>query len=133
MKPASIMIVENNTALRNILRHAFENRGYITWTCPAPEIAISIFSAIQPSIVILDLDFEGFNSLPLIDAWRVLSPETRVIVESTCTDDTRMQEAIVHGAHACLAKPFDLLPLFELLERDFPHGPFSAAPFSQAA
>jgi DNA-binding NtrC family response regulator len=133
MKPASIMIVENNTSLRNILRHAFECRGYITWTCPAPEIAISIFSAIQPSIVILDLDFEGFDSLQLLDAWREMAPETRVIVESACADDARMQEAIEHGAHACLAKPFSLPPLFELLEKGSPHGPASASPLSQAA
>jgi len=52
------MIVETNTDLRNTLRHAFEDRGYMTWTCPAPELAISIFTVVQPSIVIVDLDFQ---------------------------------------------------------------------------
>src|SRR5258708_26467952 len=112
MRPATIMIVENNADLRDTLRHAFEDRGYKTWTCPAPEIAVSIFSAIRPSVVILDLDFEGFNSLPLIDALRELSPDTRVIVESKFADDKRMRDAIDHGALACLAKPYALPPLF---------------------
>lgn len=120
MKPLSIMIVENNTDLRNTLRHAFEDRGYLTWTCPAPEIAVSIFAAIQPSVVILDLDFEGPNPLRLIDAWRELSPNTRVIVESTATDAVRMREAMDRGAYAFLVKPYSLEPLFDLLEKEIP-------------
>jgi len=80
MKPLSIMIVENNPNLRQILRHAFEDRGYLTWTCPAPEIASCIFGAIHPSIVILDLEYEEPAYLHLIEDWKELSPETRVII-----------------------------------------------------
>ena len=80
MKSVSIMIVENNPHLRSILRHAFEDRGYLTWTCPGPEIATSIFGAIHPNIVLLDLDFEGAELLHLIQSWKELSPETRVIM-----------------------------------------------------
>jgi DNA-binding NtrC family response regulator len=123
MKPTSIMIVENNPDLRNILRHAFEDRGYLTWTCPGPEIAVCIFIAVQPAVVILDLDFLGSDVLRLIDAWRELSPQTRVIVESTKTDSGEMRAVMAHGAHAFLSKPFKLPPLFELLEKDIPPCP----------
>jgi DNA-binding NtrC family response regulator len=130
---ASIMIVENNADLRNTLRHAFEDRGYTTWTCPAPEIAVSIFRAVQPSIVIVDLDFEGFDVLPLIDAWREIAPHTRVIVESTTADADRMREALAHGAQAYLTKPYSLAPLFELLEKEIPTTPPAADPVKKAA
>jgi two-component system, chemotaxis family, chemotaxis protein CheY len=120
MQPVSIMIVENNTDLRNTLRHAFEDRGYLTWTCHAPEIAVSIFAAIHPSVVLLDLDFEGARPMELLDAWKEMSPHTRVIVESTTADAHRMREAIDHGARAFLIKPYTLAPLFDLLEQEMP-------------
>jgi DNA-binding NtrC family response regulator len=133
MRNTSIMIVENNTDLRNTLRHAFEDRGYITWTCPIPEIAVSIFQAVLPSIVILDLDFEETNTLQLIDRWRQLAPQTRVIVESRTADTSRIRDAMAHGAHAFLTKPYALSPLFDLLEKDIPTDPPTSAPLSQAA
>jgi len=123
MKTASVMIVEKSTDLRNTLRHAFEDRGYLTWTCPALEIAVSIFAAVQPHVVLLDLDFEGPNSMHLIEIWKKTAPNTRIIVESTMADAGRMQEAMRHGAHAFLVKPYQLAPLFNLLEEDIPPMP----------
>ena len=127
------MIVETNTDLRNTLRHAFEDRGYMTWTCPAPELAISIFTVVQPSIVIVDLDFQGINVLHLLDIWRDIAPHTRVIVESTTADANRMREAMDHGAHAFLTKPYSLPPLFDLLEKDIPTDPPGSTPLKKAA
>ena len=129
LKSVTIMIVENNSDLRNTLRHAFVGRGYLTWTCRAPEIAVSIFDSIQPSVVILDLDFEEGHVLDLLDIWRERSPKTRVIVESASADAERVQEAMKHGAHAFLTKPFALAPLFHLLEYGVPPTP----PITKAA
>jgi DNA-binding NtrC family response regulator len=123
VKSVSIMIVEDNSDLRNTLRHAFEDRGYLTWSCPTPEIAVSIFETVQPSIVILDLDFEGSQLFDLLDSWRKLSPTTRVIVESATADAERIQEAINHGAHAFFSKPYSLVPLLHFLENGVPPAP----------
>ncbi len=120
MRHVSIMIVEDNTDLRNTLRHAFEDRGYITWTCPGPEIALSIFSAVQPNIVILDLDMGGPDPLDMISIWKESSPHTRVVVESQSADRVRMREAMDRGALAYLMKPYTLAPLFDLLEKEIP-------------
>ncbi len=129
MKYVSIMIVENNSDLRNTLRHAFEDRGYLTWSCRAPEIAVSLFETVRPTVVILDLDFEDGHSFDLLDIWRERSPKTRVIVESASSDAERMQEAMKHGAHAYLTKPYSLAPLIRLLENAFPPTP----PLTKAA
>jgi DNA-binding NtrC family response regulator len=123
LKSVSIMIVENNSDLRNTLQRAFEDRGYLTWTCRAPEIAVSIFETVQPSIVILDLDFEGADLLKLLDSWHEHSPQTRVIVESANSNADRVREVMRHGALAFLAKPYSLVPLFHLLENGIPPSP----------
>jgi len=118
MKPVSIMIVDDNADYRDQLRHAFEDRGYLTWTCPGHEIAESIFAAIQPNIVVLDLDLGETNPLDLIDAWREMAPGTRILVELTVPDVHRLRQALDHGAHAFVIKTHSFAPLFDLLEKE---------------
>ena len=74
------MIVQKNSDFRNILRHAFEVRGYLTWTCPAVEFAHSIFTAVQPNIVILDVEWEDADPVELANRWKEMSPDTKVIM-----------------------------------------------------
>jgi DNA-binding NtrC family response regulator len=128
VKSVSIMIVENNSDLRQTLRHAFEDRGYLTWTCRNPDIAVSIFESIQPSVVILDLDFDE-NVLQILESWRLIAPDTRVVVESAEANTERIRAAMERGAHAFLTKPFSLVPLFQLLEDGMP----PADPITKAA
>jgi DNA-binding NtrC family response regulator len=117
MQPASIIIVENNTDVRDSLRHAFEDHGYRTWTCPGPEMAESIFDAVQPNVVLLDLDLEGAHPYQMMDSWRTQCPHMCVIVESEQADAGRVREAMDHGAQAFLVKTHPLTSLFALLEQ----------------
>jgi DNA-binding NtrC family response regulator len=133
MKPASIMIVETDTDLRNTLRHAFETRGYLTWTCPFPEMAESIFTAILPDVVFLDLDLEGRDLILLIDAWKELAPQTCFVVEGLAADTLRMQEAIDHGARTYFVKAGPIGPLVNLLEKEHPPHGVPDSPFTKAA
>jgi len=71
--------------------------------------------------------------LHLLDIWRDIAPHTRVIVESTTADANRMREAMDHGAHAFLTKPYSLPPLFDLLEKDIPTDPPGSTPLKKAA
>lgn len=123
MKLKSIMIVEMNLELRNLLRHAFESRGYLTWTCPLAELATSIFEAAQPSAVILDLDVETIDCTSLIEEWHRKDPRAKIIVESGDGNMDRIRKAMDHGAEAFLSKPYSLAPLFELLEKEIPAEP----------
>jgi DNA-binding NtrC family response regulator len=133
MKPTSVMIVENNPDLRTTLRHAFEDRGFITWTFPSPEIAISIFSTFQPTVIILDLDVAGSQACEMIDTCREQCPLASLIVESNSEDSARMQEAMEHGAQAFLVKPYALAPLFEIINQKIPPRPPMVIPMTQAA
>jgi DNA-binding NtrC family response regulator len=111
------MIVETNREMRNLLRHAFEHRGYLTWTCPSLEIAACVYEAIHPDVVLLDLDFEGLDCVTFLEMWHRESPKTKIIVESASNNKDRIDLAMEHGAHAFLQKPYSLPPLFELLEK----------------
>ena len=125
MKTVSIIIVENDSELRNKLRHAFESRGYVAWNCRDPEFVACLLESVQPSIIILDLDISDFEGdiFAVMGTWHTLSPKTRVIVESANSDAERMRKALVHGAEAFLTKPFSLDPLFNLLDNTISSAP----------
>ena len=133
MNEISVMIVENNPDLRNILRHAFEDRGYVTWTFPSHEIAVSIFSTFQPTVIVLDLDVVGAEAFEMIEACKEKCPLASLIVESQTADTERMVEAIKHGAQAFLVKPYTLAPLFEILDKKIPLVSAMVIPMNQAA
>ncbi len=79
MNSESIMIVETNPEMRNVLRHAFETRGYLTWTCPAVGLAECIFEAVQPSLVVLDVEMSPSIDR-LIRQWHEQAPLSRIVV-----------------------------------------------------
>jgi len=116
MKTASVMIVEHNPDIRNTLRHAFEDRGYLTWTCPGNDMAPSIVSSMHPNFVLLDLDSEDEKTLDLLDTLKEISPSTRIILGGRIRDARRIREAMDHGAEAFLIKQCPLQTLFEILE-----------------
>lgn len=134
MKPTtSVVIVECNADLCNILRHAFVDRGYVTWTFPSPEIAVSIFSTIQPAVIVLDLDVAGSQAIKLIEFCRKQCPRAAIIVESGTADAERMREVLKHGAQAFLVKPYALAPLFEILDKKAPPASPAIVRMDQAA
>ena len=112
------MIVEMDAQMRNYFRHAFIARGYKTWTCPWPEIANSIFTAVHPELILLDWDGRDARALELLDTWKKTDPETRVIIESDTADAPRMEMAMDHGADAFVVKSLSLVTLFHLIENE---------------
>jgi len=125
MESVSIIIVENSTELRNTLRNAFEKRGYIALNCRNPEMVVPLLETFHPHIMIVDLDIPDFEGdiFELMTVWHQISPHTRLIVESASADPERLRQAVIHGAEACLTKPYSLPPLFRLLESPVPGVP----------
>lgn len=123
----SVIIVEQDGDLRKRLMDAFESRGYVTWTCPAPEVATCIAAAVRADIVLLDLDIAGPKALDFLKLWKEMAPDTRVVVESSEIDPETMRRMMEQGADAFVLKPLALSPLFNLLEIGEPP-PYHSAP-----
>ncbi len=126
MRNATVIIVEKDSAIRNQLMCAFEERGYWTWTSPSPEMAFSIFSYVEPTVILLDLDGQEPEALELLAGCKKNSPQTLLIVEAGDTDAAQMKAAMDYGADAFLVRSFSLAPLFDILEKDIPPAPHLA-------
>jgi PAS domain S-box-containing protein len=101
-----ILLVDDNTDVRRLLRTKLEATGYheIVGEAADGAEAIEMAQLLQPDVVLLDLampHMDGLQALPQILA---LVPDVRVIVLSGFDQETMADKAFALGAHAYLEK-----------------------------
>lgn len=107
MGKASILVVEDDKAIRNLMVTTLEMQHYTHFTAETGEAAISQAVSCQPDIVILDLglpDMDGVEIIRKIRSWS----NNPIIVVSARSEDRDKIEALDAGADDYLTKPFSV-------------------------
>jgi two-component system response regulator RegA len=104
---ATLLIVEDDDALRERLRRAFEERGIDVRSAGTLAQAREIAAADPPEYVVLDLRVGQENGLALIPMLLDLDRETRVVVLTGYGSVATAVEAVRRGAVHYLTKPAD--------------------------
>ncbi len=107
---ARILVVEDDTLIREVLEMALLGEGYVVDTAGDGISAVEYLSTETPDLVVLDL------ALPLIDGFQVCQVIRRqsatasvpVLVVSALASATAIRAAYRAGADVYLDKPFDL-------------------------
>lgn len=105
MNKPLILVVEDDSAVRNLITTTLETQGYQYHTASTGEG--SIFEAVskQPDIMILDLglpDMDGVDIIKKVRAWSNMP----IIVVSARSEDRDKINALDSGADDYLTKPF---------------------------
>jgi CheY-like chemotaxis protein len=106
--PRSVLVVEDEDALRRVVRDLLERDGFIVYEARDGAQALDEIDRAAPDIVVLDLD------LPRLDGYGVLShlrsrPATRdlpVIVLTAKGDEDSEVRVFEYGASEYITKPF---------------------------
>lgn len=108
MKPAQILIVEDDKKMRLALREIMTNEGYVVDTVETGEAALGRADGNGYDLVITDLKLPGIDGMDVLRAIRKSRPETSVvIITAYATVDTAV-EAMREGAEDYISKPFNL-------------------------
>ncbi len=108
MKPAQILIVEDDQKMRLALREIMANEGYSVDTVENGEAALERAGGKGYDLVITDLKLPGIDGMDVLRAIRASRPETGVvIITAYATVDTAV-EAMRDGAEDYISKPFNL-------------------------
>jgi len=102
-----ILIVDDDTSIRKILRIALEAKGYKTSEAASKKEAIELIALDFPKLVLLDLqlpDGSGENLVKEIRQWT----EIPVIVLSVMSEDEDKIRLLDSGADDYLTKPFSM-------------------------
>ena len=107
MKKYSILIVEDDKAIRSLIQTALEAEQFGVITAYNGASAIVQARTQTPSIILLDLGLPDTDGIQVIDEIRK-SSTVPIIVVSARSEDTDKIEALNHGADDYVSKPFNV-------------------------
>jgi two-component system KDP operon response regulator KdpE len=107
MMKVSILVVEDDKAIRNFISATLDIHSYNCFTAENGEQAMILATSHKPDIIILDLglpDIDGVDIIKKIRAWS----NCPIIVVSARSEDKDKIEALDSGADDYLTKPFSV-------------------------
>ena len=119
MNKLSILVVEDDSSVRNLMATALKAHDYKFLTAANGESALLEASSHNPDIVLLDLglpDMDGVDIIKKIRTWSNMP----IIVISARSEDSDKIEALDAGADDYLTKPFsveELLARLRVMQR----------------
>lgn len=111
MKPASILMVDDDGAFRHVMSGELKRLGYEVETAASGEEAVKCVAAGEHDVVLLDLRLPGMSGLETLQSVIAKAPSTEVIMLTGHGSIDTAIEAIRIGAFDYVVKP---CPLDEL-------------------
>ena len=113
----SVLLVDDDWALCEVLARAFEARGFSARTAQTAAKARQQAAEYPPECAVIDLNLPGGSGLPLVPALIALDPNTRIVVLTGYGSIATAVEAIKLGATHYLTKPTDADTIMRALFR----------------
>lgn len=114
MNKLLILVVEDDTSVRNLITTTLNAHDYRYLTAPNGQTAILEASSHNPDIVLLDLGLPDIDGVEVIEKIRTWS-NMPIIVISARSEDTDKIDALDAGADDYLTKPFSVVELLARL------------------
>ena len=106
--PATILLVEDETALRSLMRRIMERSGYVVLEAEHGAQALERCESHEGAIdlVVSDIVMPTMGGQEMAHRLREIRPSSRLLFVSGFTDDEVMQQGIIIPGSAYLQKPF---------------------------
>ncbi len=103
----TILLVEDNDQVRQLIRRILENKGYQVFDTGSPPEALALFERHRSSIQLLltDVVMPQLSGRQLAEKLLASCPELKVLYMSGYTEDVALRHGIVEASVAFLQKP----------------------------
>ncbi|MEW5762452.1 MAG: response regulator [Bacillota bacterium] len=112
-----LLIVDDQPAIRQLIREALAGEGYEVKTAASGCEAIAFVAARRPDLIITDLKMPGMNGLEMLAEIQRIAPGIPVILITAYGELSSTQEAERVGVRRLLIKPFDINDLRAVVRR----------------
>ena len=106
MESIKILIVDDETVIREGLKRVLERESYIVETCSSGYTAIEIMQNQEFDLIITDLKMPGMSGIEVLKSVRTLQPHIPVILITGYASIDTAVEAMKNGASDYISKPF---------------------------
>ena len=121
MNTATVLIIEDDHALLEMLRLETRARGYAVLSAASLGEARRVIGEARFEVSLVDLTLGADSGLDAIRAIRQESPDTEIVVISASTSLAAAVASYDLDAFAFVSKPFDIDQLFATVERAVEH------------
>lgn len=112
-----ILLVEDEPAVRDLLRHALERRGYHVDTGATGAEGLALCDELEPpDLLITDLILPGATGPVIVEKLRQRAPAVKVLLMSGYAEHPLLDAAQAAG-EPCLVKPFEITSFSETVAR----------------
>lgn len=108
MDQANILVVEDESGMRNTLAANLEDQGYRVAACKSGKEAIAYIQQHLPDVVIADLRLPDASGLQILETLKEINPEAAFILMTGYATLETAVEAVNEGAFAYVTKPFSM-------------------------
>ncbi len=107
-EPASVMVVDDDPVIRELLAAFLTQRGYQVLTARDGEAALAVVNEKSPGLIILDIHLPDMNGVAVLRELRAREYHGGVIVLSGTREERMLKDMLSMGAVDLMTKPFDL-------------------------
>src|SRR5262245_13235584 len=102
-----LLIVDDDDALRGMLRELFQDAGYRVWDAPSAEDALELTRDHELDAVLSDVNMPGRSGIELVGELRRVRYDTPVVLMTAFASVSSAVEAMRAGAFDYITKPFE--------------------------
>ena len=114
-----VMVIEDTPEVQELLREALADEGYRVLLAATGEAALEALDAVQPDVILCDLNLPGIGGVQLLQAIRQRwgGEAAALIVVSA---QAHIAEPVRELTHAIVPKPFSLDELMAIIRELLP-------------
>jgi DNA-binding NtrC family response regulator len=116
-KKSSILVVDDEDALRTVLSGELASEGYDVRTAADGDEAVTEMGKATFDLVLLDIKMPRMNGFEVLKFIKEKHPKTKVVMLTGFADLKNAIESKKLGADDFVSKPYDLVDLLTTIER----------------
>ncbi len=116
LESATVLLVDDDDAVRSVVRAGLEMRGFRVMDASSGEAALRLADAQTPQIAVIDYAMPGMDGAETAEQLRRRLPNLPIILASGHAD-TAAVERVLGGAASVMRKPFDIAALSDEVTR----------------
>lgn len=105
-KLGSVLVVDDENSIRNILQRILEEAGYDVATAANGQEALDKVSQLMPEVVVLDIKMPGMSGMEVLQRIATNWPDVGVVMASAIGHTQIAVDAMKRGAYDYITKPF---------------------------
>ncbi|MGB9803156.1 response regulator [Desulfofundulus sp.] len=111
-----VLIVDDQPGVRYLLEIIIRDFGHQVHTAENGLVAIEKVRQVRPQVIFMDVRMPLMDGLEALRRIRRIAPETIVVIMTAYISEQIREQALKNGALCCMAKPFEIEKVKELIQ-----------------